>query len=384
MATILAIGAIQSLFFSLILLTKEHHSLSDKILRYWLLVLFVHISANLLELMGYYQLYPHLIGSSSSLVFLYGPFLYFYTKTYVSESFEFRKVHLLHLVPFLLYNLAFIPFYIQSAAYKLHYYQEVLASESPPAAMVALIAKTLTIPVYLVWTSILLRNHRKNIAQYFSDLDKIDLKWLKYLVWSMGAVTLFILFSAAVKVRTNFANAFHTEQYIFSAATLWVFGLGYYGLRQTPVFTNATQADLLERSNDVQKRSKLNPTDAEGYQQLLFQYMEREQPYLHSKLTLDQLADGVQIPAPVLSQLLNETLGQNFFQFINGYRVEEVKKRLQNPKYKNLTILGIALESGFNSKAAFNRIFKLHSGVTPSTYLKGQTAKVILREKGIG
>ena len=371
MATILAIGAIQSLFFSMILLTKEQHSLSDKILRYWLLVLFFHIGANLLELMGYYQIYPHLIGSSSSLVFLYGPLLYFYAKTYVSDSFEFRKVDLLHLVPFLLYNLAFIPFYIQSASYKLHYYQEVLTTEAPLVAIVALFAKSLSIPVYLILTLILLKSHQKNISHYFSNLEKIDLRWLKYLVWSMAAVTVIILISAVVKVRTNFADAFHTEQYIFSAATLWVFGLGYYGLRQTPVFTNPAQLNRVKRVTDSsRKKNKLNPSDAEKYKLMLLQYMDQQQPYLRNKLTLNQLADEVQIPTLVLSQLLNESLDQNFFNFINGYRVAEVKKRLQNPKYQNLTILGIALDCGFSSKAAFNRIFKMNTGVTPSMYLK--------------
>lgn len=375
MVTILAIGAIQALFFSVLLFTKKRRTLSDKILQYWLLVLFLHISANLLELMGYYEKYPHLIGSSSSLVFLYGPFLYFYAKTYVSDSFKFRKVHLLHLVPFLLYNLALFPFYIQSASYKLYYHQEILTKEPPLMAVVALIAKSLSIPVYLIWTLILLRKHRKNITRYFSNLEKIDLRWLKYLVWSMVAVTAFILVSAVVKVRSNFANAIHTEQYIFSAATLWVLGLGYYGLRQTPVFTDVTQIDLLKRAAPAKlKKSTLNPAEVEQYKESLFRYMDQEQPYIRSKLTLNQLADEVQIPAQTLSQLLNETLDQNFFHFINGYRVEEVKKRLQDPKYKNLTILGIALECGFSSKAAFNRIFKLHTGVTPSAYLKNHKA----------
>jgi len=371
MVTILAIGALQALFFSMLLFTKNVRTLSDKILQYWLLVLFLHITANLLELMGYYQRYPHFIGSSSSLVFLYGPLLYFYTKTYVSDSFKFRKVHLVHLVPFLLYNLILLPFYFQSADYKLNYYQEVLTQDPPSEAVVALVAKTLSIPVYLIWTLILLRNHRKNIARYFSDLEKIDLRWLQYLVWSMVAVTVFILMSAIVKLQTNFANAFHTEQYIFSAATLWVLGLGYYGLRQAPVFTDVPRTDQVKRTTaPTYKKSTLNPSEVEQYKESLFRFMEQEQPYLRSKLTLNQLADEVQIPAQVLSQMLNETMDQNFFNFINHYRVEEVKKRLQNPKYKNLTILGIALECGFSSKAAFNRIFKLHTGVTPSEYLK--------------
>jgi AraC-like DNA-binding protein len=374
MVTILSIGAIQALFFSMLLFTKNVRTLSDKILQYWLLVLFLHISANLLEFMGYYQKYPHLIGSSSSLVFLYGPLLYFYTRTYVSDSFKFRKVHLLHLIPFLVYNLALLPFYTQSADYKLYYYNEVLTRNPPPEIVVSLVAKTLSIPVYLIWILVLLRKHRKNITRYLSNLEKVDLRWLQYLVWSMVAVTAFIWGSAVVQVRTNFVNAFHTEQYIFSAATLWVLGLGYYGLRQTPVFTDVSQTDQPKNTTATSPRSNMDLTEVEQYKESLFKYMEQEQPYLQSKLTLNQLADEVKIPAHMLSQLLNGAMDQNFFHFINHYRVEEVKKRLQNPKYKNLTILGIALECGFSSKAAFNRIFKLHTGVTPSEYLKNQKA----------
>ncbi len=355
MVTILAIGAIQALFFSMILFNKKEKTLSDKILQFWLFVLFLHISANLLELLGYYDRYPHLIGSSSSLVFLYGPLLYFYAKTYVSNSWRFKKIYLLHLIPFLLYNIAFIPFYVKGASDKLFYYQEVLTADPPLFAIIALMAKTISIPVYMVWTLLLLKDHCKNIEQYFSSVEKIDLKWLKYLVWSMGMVAVIILISAIVKINTNFSMAFQTETYIFSAATLWVFGLGYYGLKQTRVFTNVGQINELNGSAVTRyKKNKLKESDADSYKKLLIQFMDKEQPFLRSKITLNQVASEINIPSHHLSQLLNDRLDQNFFNFINEYRVGELKKRLENPKYKNLTILGIALDCGFNSKAAFN------------------------------
>jgi AraC-like DNA-binding protein len=100
--------------------------------------------------------------------------------------------------------------------------------------------------------------------------------------------------------------------------------------------------------------------------------MDKEKPFLRSKITLNQLVLDINISSHHLSQLLNEILDQNFFNFINLYRVEELKKRLGDPKYKNLTILGIAFDTGFNSKAAFNRIFKKHTGLTPSAYLRNQ------------
>jgi len=373
MVTILATGAIQALFFSVILLNKKTKTTADKILSFWLFVLFLHISANLLELLGYYDKYPHLIGSSSSLVFLYGPLLYFYAKTYVSNSLPFKKEYFLHLIPFILYNIAFIPFYVKGASDKLFYHHEVLTADPPLIAIIALLTKTISIPVYMVWTLLLLKNHGKNIEQYFSSVEKIDLKWLKYLVWSMGVVAVIILLSAIIKVNTNFAMAFQTETYIFSAATLWVFGLGYYGLKQTPVFTNVGQINKLYGSAVTRyKKNKLKESDADSYKKLLLQFMDKEQPFLRSKITLNQLASEVNISSHHLSQLLNERLDRNFFNFINAYRVEELKKRLENTKYKNLTFLGIAFDCGFNSKATFNRIFKKHTGLTPSTYLRSQ------------
>jgi len=373
MVTILATGVIQALFFSVILLNKKTKTTADKILGFWLFVLFLHISANLLQLLGYYDKYPHLIGSSSSLVFLYGPLLYFYAKTYVSNSLPFKIEYFLHLIPFILYNIAFIPFYVKGASDKLFYYHEVLKSDPPLIAIIALMTKTISIPVYMVWTLLLLKNHVKNIEQYFSSVEKIDLKWLKYLVWSMGMVVVIILISAIVKVNTNFAMAFQTEKYIFSGATMWVFGLGYYGLKQTSIFTNVSRINKLNGSTVTRyKKNKLKESDADGYKKLLLQLMDKEKPFLRSKITLNQLASEINISSHHLSQLLNERLDQNFFNFINFYRVEELKKRLEDPKYKNLTILGIAFDCGFNSKAAFNRIFKKHTGLTPSAYLRNQ------------
>ena len=96
--------------------------------------------------------------------------------------------------------------------------------------------------------------------------------------------------------------------------------------------------------------------------------MSTSKPFLDSELTLPQLAKELNISSHSLSQILNDRLGYNFFDFINQYRVEEVKARLDDPKFENLTLLGIALDSGFNSKSAFNRVFKSFTGLTPSQY----------------
>jgi len=104
--------------------------------------------------------------------------------------------------------------------------------------------------------------------------------------------------------------------------------------------------------------------------------LEEERPYLQSRLTLQELASKLDLPAYQLSQLINREFGQNFFELINHYRVEEVKKKLADPAFQHLTYLGIALESGFNSKASFNRIFKKMTGKTPNEYRKSSGLSV--------
>ncbi|QAA81079.1 AraC family transcriptional regulator [Aequorivita sp. H23M31] len=92
------------------------------------------------------------------------------------------------------------------------------------------------------------------------------------------------------------------------------------------------------------------------------------QPYLDPKLTLSKLANNFGVPAHHLSQVINENHGRNFFDFINIFPVAEVKNKIQDENFHNYSLLGIALESGFNSKSAFNLVFKNLTGTTPSKY----------------
>jgi len=373
MVTILAIGGMQALFFSFLLFNKKNRSQPDLILALWLFVLFLQISSNYLEYSGYYERFPHLVGSTSSLVFLYGPFLYLYVQIYMTGDTTFKPIDYLHFAPFILYNLLLIPFYIQSGPEKLAYHQEVI-SEAPGFWLsLGLVFKIISLPVYLVLALVLLKRHGKNISQLFAHTEQIDLKWLKYLIWSMAVVGLLVLVLSVVKIASG--GSFETEKYIFSAATFWIFGIGFYGLKQAPIFVGPSihKDDALQASKTktrAYEKNKIKESDADRYQQLLLQYMKTDKPYLKNKLTLDQLAEAIEIPSHHLSQLLNERLGQNFFDFINRYRIDEFKSQIGIPENQNLTLLGIALNCGFNSKATFNRIFKKHTGFTPTEYME--------------
>jgi YesN/AraC family two-component response regulator len=102
----------------------------------------------------------------------------------------------------------------------------------------------------------------------------------------------------------------------------------------------------------------------------LQQHMQSAKPFLEPELTLDELAIQLSVKPKILSQTINELLQQNFFEFINSYRIEEAKRLLTNPKDKKITVLEVMYEVGFNSKSSFNTIFKKNTGLTPSEFKK--------------
>ncbi len=98
--------------------------------------------------------------------------------------------------------------------------------------------------------------------------------------------------------------------------------------------------------------------------------MEEERPYLRPDLSLRELAGLLDLPHNYLSQLLNEGFGQNFAEYVNTYRLSTFKAMVVDPAFQHLTLLGLAYESGFNSKTSFNTFFKKAMGITPAAYRK--------------
>src|SRR5690606_15105758 len=101
--------------------------------------------------------------------------------------------------------------------------------------------------------------------------------------------------------------------------------------------------------------------------------MLTEKLYLDPELGLNGLAQRLEVTPNHLSMLLNDYIGKNFHDYVNSYRIDEVRERLVDPAYKNMTISSIGGDCGFNSKSAFNRIFKKSTGKTPSEYRKSKS-----------
>ncbi|HDZ15347.1 hypothetical protein LCGC14_1297300 [marine sediment metagenome] len=223
----------------------------------------------------------------------------------------------------------------------------------------------------------LLRQHQKTIGQVFSFEEKISLNWVRYVVYSY--FSLFILGSICVLGTTQFQMLSLDMAFalvgILLSCMLIAFGL--YGFRQTTIFSNS-EFDLIriasERKKDslsaIYAKSGLDPINIERKAQELADFMDIEKPYLNENLSLPLLSEQFMCSQAQLSQIINQHFQMNFYDFVNGYRIEKAKTMLLSSVFEKLSILGIAFECGFKSKSSFNRYFKKYTGVTPSEFKK--------------
>ena len=131
-------------------------------------------------------------------------------------------------------------------------------------------------------------------------------------------------------------------------------------------------SESFNASDTIQKKkSLLDEKSLVNYREKLLSHLENDKPYLDADLSLRSLANQIDIHPNQLSWLLNESLGSNFNKFINRYRVETFKKLAKDPDNAHVTILGLAYDSGFNSKSVFNAYFKKETGITPRQFLQG-------------
>ena len=157
--------------------------------------------------------------------------------------------------------------------------------------------------------------------------------------------------------------------------------MGYAGLLKSEIFSSPLAKKTLHDISDIKiplterkyEKSGLSEETAEQYKDALLQIMETQKPYKQNDLTLSQLAEILNISPHNLSEVINSQLHKSFYDLINEYRINEVKKDLVDPSKNHLKILFIAFDAGCNSKASFNTIFKEKVGTTPSEFRNKNT-----------
>ena len=228
----------------------------------------------------------------------------------------------------------------------------------------------LSIVVLFAYIPLALRRvneYQKVLYENYSTTNKRSLKWLQTFL----IIILVISIPWAASFILYVFDSFYESVFVFGIVTvalvILLFWIGYFLLLQYQWFEIAPIKDKL--IEEETSSTKLSANTLNYYHQLQ-QLLEEEKVYEDVHLTLDKLSEQLQISSGYLSQIIKEHEQKNFFELINSYRVESVKEKLLDDAYKNYTIMGIAMESGFNSKSTFNAVFKKFTNETPSSYKK--------------
>jgi len=378
MSAIYLAGFIQTLFFIILILTKRGKRIYDYFLALYFLVLGMNLFYLHAILSGIYSNHP-LVAILDILYWtLLGPSLFLYISLITSRKPHLEKKFLVHLLPTLFVLLAFGPFFFDQSA--------VYFEEWDPGTWLykaGFFVWIINSPVYYVICLFKLRKHRKKIKQCYSATLRVDLNWLYFLTHGFALFLFFLLgkYIAYAWFEISFPPFLSHLNWI--VLVLYIFGIGFYGYRQKNVFSDLDKplpgAEDLERETlpvstlvkdhaGSYMRSGLSDDEAEKIREHLVVFMKNEKPFLDCTLNIRQLADSIRTTPHKLSQVINEKMGYNFYEFVNHYRIEEAKKCLTDPDLKDLKILAIAYDCGFNSKSAFYTIFKKFTTLTPSAY----------------
>jgi len=389
------LGAIQGVFLAGVLAARRRNRTANRLLAATMFAFSVGLATTVYHGAGFVQVFPHFFGAGYPLPFLFGPLVYLYALTAADRSRRLAWRDALHFVPFLAVVVWGFPIYLMSGAEKIAFFHRLQAGETPPLLLrIADPLKLVSGVIYTTITLIFLRRHRERVKDSYSSTERVNLTWLVRLgtgaaaIW-MLAVLFQLLESAGV------GRVARADDFISLGVALLVYGIGYMGLRQPEVFRFETaeyqvpaelrvtgerrsppvhpvsaesQAPEPEPAAPRYERSGLTDREAERLKDALTTTMEKERLWRDSDLTLADLADRLDTTPHKLSEVLNSQLGQTFYDFVNGYRVRDVQRRIAAGEAQKVTMLALALDAGFASKSTFNVVFKKHTSQTPSAY----------------
>lgn len=383
---ILFAGVLQGGILCVLLLRKKDNRMSNRILAMLVLVLVAHLSLVAIDVRDLFVRVPHLSRLSWLLPHLYGPLLLLLTQSIVVKGFRLRWIHAAYFLPFLVYFLLLSPYYLSGAAEKIAYLSDPAVVNRADFG----IYNHLTNYFHIGFTSaslIIFYHHRKALPDLFSDPGRAGLVWLETFLWGIWCIMVFSWFCfISRRYEWPWFSLLYPNNFLL--AVLMVYWLSYRHLLspyrwdqvmkpRDESLTSFTEELLVNNEAAPAKYQKaaIPVKEMEEIKGRLLQWMEQQKPYLEPALTIDDLSAQLNVKRHHLSQVINQEFSRNFFEFINGYRIAAFKEMSVKPENQHMSIMGLAYDCGFNSKATFNQVFKKQEGITPSVFLRGAKAE---------
>ena len=364
------VTVVQLFLFSFFLLTqKKTKKQSFNFLSFFLLANALYILDFLLPQIGEFINYSfvniYFIGGSCG--FLFGPLLYIYTKSITFGDSKIIFKDLLHALPFIAYNILMLfDYYLLGYDVKINLLRAGHLFPSWLSFFVT-VFMNVQIFVYIIASLFILFEFRREVKKYYSSVESLNLSWLEWVLYAFIIMWLIDLVHYLVFETIGGSIIFFQVLNFLSLLINFVFAnvIIFKSLKHPEIFV-----EFKEKNRSKYEKSSLTRDESENYRSKLIEYMKNEKPYLIPSLSIGELSGKLEIPVKYLSQIINESFNQNFFDFINGFRIEEAKNILSDMQNRKKTILEVLYEVGFNSKSVFNTAFKKHTGITPSEFKK--------------
>jgi len=365
-----------SLLLSFFLLTvKTKNKLANRLFASYLLLSAISIS-------GFF-IYNFIITDFPNLEFFRWtsclfiiPVFYLYVLAVSYSDFRLKPKHLLHAIPFVLLNLLLVPrLFLANSTEKTYFFEHI--KQMPELYYTHILFATQFV-FYSIGIYLILKKYRKIYLENYANPDTSTYNWLFQMTLSFLIFYCFVIFKNSL-IYTRYNNLFTWANVILGIIFLFVMcwfvlkALNHpelfrgidskLQLTKNIIYKPETDTNLTESGND----QNINTTTQIA---LLKKHMTDHEPYLEPSLTIQEIANQINIPVRELSVLINHHMDQHFFDFVNEYRIQKAMKILKDNSKNHLTILEILYEVGFNSKSSFNTSFKKHTKLTPTDFRK--------------
>ncbi|WP_338875185.1 helix-turn-helix domain-containing protein [Spirosoma sp. SC4-14] len=371
---IVILGIAQGLLYGILLLMKYGRYPSKQLLAFLLFVFCILSAKILLHTLGLWQ-NPHLRYFPLAFDLTIQPLLYLYVISLTQRNFAFKRVQLLHFVPTLLFMLHAVLVYSRTQTTDNLALKDQLA-ETLYFNTIKTVEDVLSVLAGIAYGVLSYRRlvrYRQWLFNSISNPAYPTYRWLRTMLVIMGGALLLLgvnLFLDTVGFNSRYF--FHWQVfYVYLAANVYYLGITGY---QQPPFEVAFDESVADPS-PKRMLDTLKDEQILDLKNRIETAIEQDHVFLDPDLNLNSLAGHLNASPGVVSAVINSEFEKSFRRLINERRVDEVKRRLTDPAYKHLSILGIALETGFNSEASFYRIFKSVTGLSPRQYTAQNTPK---------
>ncbi|MCX6219242.1 helix-turn-helix transcriptional regulator [Spirosoma sp.] len=313
---------------------------------------------------GIYQQNANLYFLPIFYSFAFGPLIYIYVNSLTNSAFQFKRSYWWHFLPVAVQAGLYLFLTLQSYEFRNWFWNNI---HYPYTYSIEFDGTWISLLIYLLLSLRLLRNYSRYVQENFSETSQLTLRWLRILLVIIALVC--GQWAIELILRHRF-NLYFQYDYSYWLLGLLLIMLGTAGLQQTNLANVQFRDEAIPDSLPLLPKSEVQISPEQVDQ--VRRAMDTDKLYLNPTLTLTELARHLGLNPKVVSLIINAGIGQSFNNFVNSYRISEVKQRLRTDDLTRFTLLGIAFESGFNSKTTFNRIFKEHTGQSPSEYA-GQT-----------